>query len=647
MGYTVLARRYRSQSFDQVVGQQPIATTLKNAISHGRVAHAYLFCGTRGVGKTSMARIFARALNAPDTIEDAPKQDSLEYPELEVQERMANAIMRGEDLNVIEIDGASNRGVDEARQLIANAGLAPTGNANYKVYIIDEVHMLTREAFNALLKTMEEPPEHVKFILCTTEQHKVPPTIQSRCQRFDFRNIPTGQIADHLTNVLAGEKIEAEDVVVWQIARLGNGSMRDALSLLDRLIATGQSPLTNQTLEEMFGLPASELVAKLVDAIAGGDLKGTLESANAVLTTGISQEQFIDVLIERFRQLMLIAACGADSDLVELSDEAKQEAAEQAKKFDAPAITYMISLCENLQRMTKQTANPRALFDATMVRLALAEKYADISSLLAGGSPAQKKNIIPKAAAIAGGQAGGTVSSAPAGVGARPAMAAGQGVQGGRGVQPTAMQPRVSGQMSGGQQASNQPLQKGGDVSVPGSGPHGEKRAVEPTSDAAVAWKRCKADLGAKPTFAWLKFFELVSLDETTGVLALVTGEVGILRIVNTPDRMKALAAEMERYIGRRVTLKVDTSIRPADVAGRSERGGAGAGGGRPRQMSQNDRQDALDLPLVRKVLEVFPDAIMVGLSDEVVALPTEGSMPEAGDSDAGEVESLSEGEDA
>ena len=390
--YTVLARRYRSTSFGEVVGQEPIASTLKNAIASGRVAHAYLFTGTRGVGKTSMARIYARALNAPDTIDDCPKPpDHDEYPELDVQQRMAQAIMRGDDLNVIEIDGASNNRVEEARQLIANAGLAPTGNARYKIYVIDEVHMLSNAAFNALLKTMEEPPPHVKFILCTTEPHKVPATIQSRCQRFDFRNIATSRIVDHLANVLQKENVEADEQVLWQIARAGNGSMRDALSLMDRLIATGKSPLTLNVLEEMLGLPDQQLVAELVDALAAGDVGAALQKLSDLLDRGIAQDQLIDVLIERFRQLMLIAACGPDSELVELSDDAKILAAKQANAFDTSGLVHMIALCENLQRSSKSSSNPRALMDATIVRLALAEKMADVAALLQGDGAALKK----------------------------------------------------------------------------------------------------------------------------------------------------------------------------------------------------------------------------------------------------------------
>ncbi|MBI1335338.1 MAG: DNA polymerase III subunit gamma/tau [Phycisphaera sp.] len=395
MTYTVLARRYRSASFDQVIGQEPIARTLASAITTGRVAHAYLFTGTRGVGKTSMARLFARALNAPDTIPDCPKPKGIDFPPQDVQDRMAQAIMRGDDMNVIEIDGASNNSVENARELISGAGLSPTGNALYKVYIIDEVHMLSTAAFNALLKTMEEPPPHVKFILCTTESHKVPDTIKSRCQRFDFRNIPTPRIAEHLKGVLASEKIKIEDDALWQLARLGNGSMRDALSLLDRLIATGESPLTSKILEEMLGLPQQQMVFDLVDALASGDMGQSLDLASALLDRGLALDQVLDALIQQFRNLMIVATCGDQSTILELSDEARAQTLEQSRKFDAAGLVHMIALCENLQRHAKTSSNPRALFDATVVRLALSEKMADVTALLAGRTlpvTGEKKN---------------------------------------------------------------------------------------------------------------------------------------------------------------------------------------------------------------------------------------------------------------
>ena len=233
--YTVLARKYRSQTFDDVVGQDPIAQTLKNAIKTGRVAHAYLFTGTRGVGKTTMARILAKSLNC--LAADAPTTQPCCKCESCV------AINAGDDIDVIEIDGASNRGIDNIRELRQNVIYRPA-RCRFKIYIIDEVHMLTTESFNALLKTLEEPPSHVKFIFATTEPNKVILTIQSRCQRFDFNNITAPKIAGQLKSILKQEKIKYEEDLVLPLAKMANGSMRDALSLLDRLISTGTEPLS-------------------------------------------------------------------------------------------------------------------------------------------------------------------------------------------------------------------------------------------------------------------------------------------------------------------------------------------------------------------------------------------------------------------
>ncbi len=369
MSYTVLARRYRSRSFDELIGQEPIARTLQNAIATGRVAHAYLFCGTRGVGKTSTARIFAKALNAPN---DEPKD-------------VADAIMQGRDTDVIEIDAASNNSVENARELIAGAVYRPM-RGRYKVYIIDEVHMLTTAAFNALLKTMEEPPEHVVFILCTTETHKVPATIQSRCQRFDFRNIPTSRIAEHLGEVLKAEKIQADPELLHMVARLGNGSMRDALSLLDRLSAAGEKKLTLKLLEDLLGLPERGLINSLVSAIASGDTAGTLNASEALIQRGVSPEQLLGILAERFRDLMVLSACGPETELVELAGDSRREAVEQAQSFDAAALVHMVALAESVQRNCRASFSPRALLDAALVRLAMTEKLADVTAIVAGGA---------------------------------------------------------------------------------------------------------------------------------------------------------------------------------------------------------------------------------------------------------------------
>lgn len=363
MSYTALARRYRSTGFDDIVGQEPIARTLQAAIKADRVAHAYLFTGTRGVGKTTMARVFAKALN-------------------EGGEEIEKAIMSGQDTDVIEIDGASNNSVDDARELIANSVYRPM-RGPYKIYIIDEVHMLSTAAFNALLKTMEEPPEHVKFILCTTEAHKVPPTIQSRCQRYDFRAIPMTVIADRLGYVVENEKLKAEPELLTMVARLGNGSMRDALSIMDRLMASGEKKLTVDLLESLMGLAPRELVGNLIDAFAEGEPRQALDAAGQLVATGTGPDQLFETLIERLRDLMVLSACGPETSLVELTGETRKEEVERSQRFDAAGIVHMIALCENAQRAAKSSPNPRALLDALIVRLAMTEKLADVTTLVA------------------------------------------------------------------------------------------------------------------------------------------------------------------------------------------------------------------------------------------------------------------------
>ncbi len=376
-GYTVLARRYRSRDFDEIVGQEAIARTLKNAVASGRIGHAYLFCGSRGVGKTSMARILARAINAaPGALTQATE--------------IGEAILRGNDLDVIEIDGASNRGVDDARSLIAAAGLSPA-RCKFKIYIIDEVHMLTKEAFNALLKTMEEPPQHVKFILCTTEPERLPATIRSRCQRFDFRLLSSAEIAGQLRRIVSSERVEADDAVIAQVARLARGSMRDALSLLDRLLAAGET-ITIPMMEQMLGLPDHALASKLVDAIVAGDAAAGLRAASAMIDGGATVDQALEVVMEHLRDLMLVATCGSECEFLELTPEARAAAAEQARHFDAPALVHLIAVCEAAARSARLSAVARAIFDAAVVRMCRSERFADVAAILEGGDGAAREN---------------------------------------------------------------------------------------------------------------------------------------------------------------------------------------------------------------------------------------------------------------
>ena len=384
--YTVLARRYRSRDFGEVIGQDPISRTLQNAIATNRTAHAYLFCGTRGVGKTSMARIFARALNRDEALTEG--------------DAIGDAILRGEDLDVIEIDGASNRGIDDARDLIAGAGLAPT-RGKFRIYIIDEVHMLTTPAFNALLKTMEEPPSHVKFILCTTEPHKVPQTIQSRCQRFDFRNIPTKQIALHLGAVAKGEGIVVTEEVLLAVGRLANGSMRDGLSLLDRLLAATTGTIDSEVLEQVFGLPDDEILLSIVEACVCERPADALLSGSRLLERGSGVEQALELLAERFRWILVASAAGIDSELLEVAASMRERVARIASQSDTAFCAHAIALCDATARNARGSSAPRALYDACLARLALAQRFASGAALLAAGASSSSSGT-------GGGTGGGT-----------------------------------------------------------------------------------------------------------------------------------------------------------------------------------------------------------------------------------------------
>ncbi len=383
--YLVLARKYRSATFEEVVGQGHIATTLVNAVRSGRIAQAYLFTGTRGVGKTTMARILAKALNCQSA--DAPTPEPCNTCDACV------AIGRGDDMDVIEIDGASNRGIDEIRELRSNASLRPA-RCRYKVYYIDEVHMLTKEAFNALLKTLEEPPGHVKFIFATTEPEKIPATILSRCQRFDFRNIATADIAAHLQRICAAESIEISDDAIFRVAKAAAGSMRDGISLLDQLISAGRGALSEADVLTVLGTPPDEQVAALVGAIADGDAAAALEALDTILAAGFPLEGVAAAMADQFRNVMLALTCGIDSRLIELNDSARSTLKAVVPRFTVASSVHAVSVCEKLMGSLRGSSSGRALVEASIVRLAAADQFVDPISLterlehLASGAPA-------------------------------------------------------------------------------------------------------------------------------------------------------------------------------------------------------------------------------------------------------------------
>ncbi len=393
MSYTVLARRYRSSTFDEVVGQDHVANTLKRAIETSRIAHAFLFCGTRGTGKTSMARILAKALNCQKsegpTTKPCGECDS------------CRGIARGEDIDYVEIDAASHTGVDATRDVIIDNVAYRPARGRFKIFLIDEVHMFSKSSFNALLKTLEEPPAHVKFILATTEPEKLPITILSRCQRYDFRSISPQQVAEHLAAICKAEKVAADDDAMLRVAKAGAGSMRDSLSLLDRLLSAGEKRVTLALIEQLLGLPHSEQVMAMVQAMGEGRPQDALGIADTLLSGGLSADTLAGTLIDHLHGLLLMRVCGPESAVVKQAGYVGSGMAAQAAQFDPATLTQDLQLLEELRRSMRSSPDPRALFDATLVRLALSEQFVQLSQLLRGMSGKPQTKLVAIAPAVA------------------------------------------------------------------------------------------------------------------------------------------------------------------------------------------------------------------------------------------------------
>lgn len=358
----VLYRKYRPIGFDEVIGQEHIVQTLKNAITHGAVAHAYLFVGPRGTGKTTLARILAKAVNCPHAIKHKGE------PCNECQN--CEDISSGRTLDIIEIDAASNRGIDEIRELREGARLSPT-QMKYKVYIIDEAHQLTKEAFNALLKTLEEPPAHVIFILATTSADKMPPTILSRVQRFDFKKFSVAQIETKLTAILAKEKVKAEANAVRMIAHAAEGGLRDAESMLSQVLSHTSKELTAEVVQSVLGVANNKQVADFIDLVAKGDLKEMLVYINTFYNEGGSAEEFLKSLAQYTRKITLlkIDAGMRESVVPELTDEQFSAMVAQAKRFELADLRRMCEVLIEAQDNTKKTPLPLLPLELALMKI--------------------------------------------------------------------------------------------------------------------------------------------------------------------------------------------------------------------------------------------------------------------------------------
>ena len=387
--YTVLARRFRPQTFDEVVGQEMVAQALRNAISTSRVAHAYLFTGARGVGKTSMARILAKSLNCPQSDGTDPCNEC----------EICQGIAEGSDVDVLEIDGASNRGIEDIRSLRANVNVKSM-RTHYKVYIIDEVHMLTREAFNALLKTLEEPPPTVKFIFCTTEPNKLPDTILSRCQRFDFGTIDTSSIGERLKQIAAVEGIAVEDAAIELVSRRAAGSMRDSQSLFDQLLAFGGDPITTADVHRLFGTADDERLVQLFDAVIGGDKAGALQLLDTALEEGVQLGEITTQLLDYLRDLMVLASGAEQVRLSAVSSDSRPRLNAQAKQWGLETIVAAMEILSQAKGQIPRVSFGRALAELALVRMALLQHLHDLSDLILQVKSGQVKSGQVKSGAV-------------------------------------------------------------------------------------------------------------------------------------------------------------------------------------------------------------------------------------------------------
>ena len=372
MSYTALYRKFRPDNFADVKGQDHIVTTLTNQIKHNRIGHAYLFCGTRGTGKTTVAKILAKAVNCEHPVNGSPCNECA----------MCKAIQAGTAMNVIEIDAASNNGVDNIREIREEVSYRPT-EGKYKVYIIDEVHMLSTGAFNALLKTLEEPPSYVMFILATTEAHKIPITILSRCQRYDFHRITIDTIAARLDELLKVEGVEAEEKAVRYVAKAGDGSMRDALSLLDQCIAfyLGQE-LTYDKVLEVLGAVDTEVFSKLLRKVIRGDVTGSIHILEELIVGGRELSQFVGDFTWYMRNLLLVKTSENPEEAIDVSSDNMKLLKEESTMLDVETLMRYIRIFSDLSNQIRYATQKRVLVEIALIKLCRPAMETNLDSVL-------------------------------------------------------------------------------------------------------------------------------------------------------------------------------------------------------------------------------------------------------------------------
>ena len=557
--YVVVARRYRPQDFSQLVGQGQVSQALANAIHTNRVGHAYLFTGARGVGKTSTARIFAKALNCVrgPTTEPCGECD------------ICQGIASGDDVDCIEIDGASNRGIDEIRQLRSNVNVRPS-RARYKIYIIDEVHMLTTQAFNALLKTLEEPPEHVKFIFCTTEADKIPITVLSRCQRFDFAPIEMRSIVERLQHICTSEGVAAEPEALQIIARRAAGSMRDSQSLLEQLLSFGGKQITVADIHAMLGTANSSRLTSLAGSIARRDAAAALAEVESAVAEGVDLGAFAEQLLGYFRDAMA-ALVGCSPDLMLHSSAADHAEMKQlGESLGLETLLAMAQILDHTLTRLRQSTHVRTLVEVALVRLCKLEDLDALPGLVAA-----------------------LRDGTPASGGRKPTEAAARGQEPGARNQSLAID----------QKKTLAPSEPPSVAALPA----GELPPLD-LAGATAAWKQTLAEIGDM-TADFASRADAVAISGPNRlVVRFRKAYTQALQYCERPDKRQRLEQTLSRIAGR--NLRLDFALlqdEPADSASLPQ----------PVKPPVNRRQRQQELmrhPLVRKASELFDTEIITVL---------------------------------
>ncbi len=591
--YTVVARKYRPQAFESLIGQNHIATALSNAIKQNRIGHAYLFTGARGVGKTSSARIFAKCLNCSKGSSPTPCNEC----------DICSAISVGEDVDVLEIDGASNRGIDEIRQLRSNAGVRPS-RSKYKIYIIDEVHMLTQQAFNALLKTLEEPPEHVKFIFCTTDPQKIPITVLSRCQRFDFSPVQTDEIGKTLKKIAEEEGFSADEQALALLARRANGSMRDSQSLLEQLLSFCDGNISVDDVHQLLGTADISRVADLAVAIVNSDAAACLQMVEQAVVDGVDTGQFAEQLLGYFRDMMAVRVGCGEENMINCSAQDMDGLKSLGEQLGLEAILSSVQLLDGAIVKMQYSLHTRTLLEVAVVRICNLQHLESVADLVAALTDGQLPSVTLQSSAGVG---AGVSTKSPA-----------KKNEISKSVSPdttTEKEPTLAGARPIEVQKSEakpdrrpQPVAKP-DPSVAESaarGPENLKPAVSPSTtklnsgNLRELWGRCLVDMGDM-TAELAGDFEKLELRSPDNLVVTLTESYN-RDMCSRPDRKQKIESAFQTVSGCRIRIDFELS---------KQKTVAPASAPKPKLSRQQQMRKLHEIPFVKQTIEVFDAEIV------------------------------------